>query len=160
MLHILTIFKGAFLKDEIHVFGRFGTYPQGIPKELEKCSLNVDTNQFGNFGNPEFAPNFDLDDQVHLPNDTCMVFLGFREPTGRGPKNRDLGELDMFHQPCGNVGGLPLGEIGDGFVCARSRCVPLKGCNIRRQGSSSYRNAHFRVAYTCRILKNCEFFSH
>jgi hypothetical protein len=39
-----------------------------------------------------------------------------------------LGEPDIFNQLCGNLGACTWGELGAGrFVCAHSRCSPLKG---------------------------------
>jgi hypothetical protein len=44
------------------------------------------------------------------------------------------GEMDIFNQPCGNLGTWPLRGMGVGWlVHVRSKCSPLRGGSSRRE---------------------------
>ena len=55
-----------------------------------------------------------------------------------------MGELNIFHQPCENLGVCPWGDRCVGWlVLALSWCSPLKGGSSSLQGSSNSCDAHF-----------------
>jgi hypothetical protein len=59
-------------------------------------------------------------------------------PTAYNPTNHSwgMGELDIFNQPYGNLGSLPLEEIGvlaNLLVYNHSRCSPSKGGIIHQE---------------------------